>query len=74
MLTEPNKSNIENLHARAGSRIRVTEPCLKSPAQLDMSSMTRAPFEAQRSTGLIFFVQVCSIQMAASQGAAIVSF
>ena len=55
MLTEPNKSNIENLHARAGSRIRVTEPCLKSPAQLDMSSMTRAPFEAQRSTGLIFF-------------------
>ena len=58
MLTEPNKSNIENLHARAGSRIRVTEPCLKSPAQLDMSSMTRAPFEAKRSTGLYFFKNV----------------
>ena len=52
-LTEPNQSQIEKLHARAGSRIRVAEPRLRSPAQLDKSSKTRAPFEAQRSTGLI---------------------
>ena len=52
-LTEPNQSKIEKLHARAGSRIRIAEPRLRSPAQLDKSSKTRAPFEAQRSTGLI---------------------
>ena len=54
-LTEPNQSQIENLHARAGSRIRITEPCLKSPAQLDMSSTTQIPVQAKQLNGGLLF-------------------